>query len=231
MAEKESTTPLYDKHKKIHELVHTLKRLPESDYVSAFGSDLHAHVSNYLHSKKDAKTGKVHWEKVGGEKEHRKFTDGLWDKAADYIAKNHLKLSDGDIKKLKDIKTRYGSSHWENMMSHYMGGMDRDAFFKRFQNRDEMSVNEIMQHYVGALHESHSNELSSELLKRDIKEPEDMDMVASYLANAKKHNPESLKAVRARKKLKSLEDAMNVTNTLAHSVPDKYHPDRKETFY
>lgn len=224
-------TPNYNSNKEIHDLVTQLQKLPRSDYLSNFRSDLHEEVSNFLHGKKDKKTGKVQWSKNGGEKAHKEFTDKLWEKAAMYVAKNHLHWSDEDIKKFKGMKTQFGASFWETTMAPYLGH-DKKGFYEKFKNQDELTVDQIMEAYVGRLHDNHYGHCHGEIVtvKKDkMGENEFKEGVEKYHAMAKEHNKEALKPMKKRK-LTSIDDAIGVISETARRLPESYHPDKPDSY-
>ncbi|MBN1544097.1 hypothetical protein JW898_01390 [Candidatus Woesearchaeota archaeon] len=228
MAEK-NKTPVYDKHKKYHDLVGKLQDLGDDEHHTGLASHVHHAASEYLHKNKSI-DGKVNWTEKG-DKAHREFSDKLWDTAADRIAKNYLKLSDQQVQDLKKTKTPEGENAWENMISHYLGGMGKDDFFERVKNENELTIENILKTYVNTLAGRHLQYRHTSLLKKEIKDPADMDGAAAYLGDARKHNSKSLKPLKVPKKFKSIEEAMNSLSTASQYIPRSYHPDKKDTYH
>ncbi|MFC1740988.1 hypothetical protein ACFL3V_00440 [Nanoarchaeota archaeon] len=229
MTKKKSGTPLYDSHKKVHDLVGKLQDLNEDEHSTGLASAIHEVASEYLHKNKDS-DGKVNWEAKGGDKEHKKFTDNLWSTAADRIATDYLKLSDEAIKELKGKKTPEGESAWETFIANYMGGLDKETFFDKVKNENELTIENILRSYTNKLAGEHVQYRHGALLRKNIETPEDSDMVASYLGKAKKHNKKSLKPLKTPKRFKSIHEAMNTLSTASQYVPKGYHPDKKDTY-
>ncbi len=225
MAEKEAS--LYDKHKKYHDLVGRLQDVSDDKHTTGLASHIHQLASEYLHENK-GEDGKVQWK---DDKDHKQFTDKLWDAAADRIAKDYLKLSDKEIEELKGKKTKDGESMWENMIASYIGNMDKDAFFERVKHEGELNIQNILSTYVNTIAQRHTQYRHTAIVRKEIKEPEDMDGVAAYLKDAKKHNKESLKPMKVPSKFKSLDDAMGAVMTASNYMPRNYHPDKKETYH
>ncbi|MFH1064352.1 MAG: hypothetical protein V1729_04690 [Candidatus Woesearchaeota archaeon] len=223
-----SDTPIYDKHKKIHDLVGRLQDLHDDKQMTGLASHVHQAASEYLHNNK-GDDGKVNWSEKG-EDEHKKFSDGLWDRAADHIAKNYLKFSDDQINELKKSKTGDGESAWDNMISHYLGGMDKDAFFDQVKAENELTIENILKTYINKISGRHLNYRHSSLLKKEIRTAEDSDLVASYLGNAKSHNAKALKPLKVQKKFKSIEEAMGAVSEASQYIPKNYHPDKKDSY-
>ncbi len=228
MADKKSDTPNYDKHKKVHDLVGRLQDLGDDKHTTGLASHVHQAASEYLHKNK-GEDGKVNWSDKGDD-EHKKFSDDLWDKAADHIAKNYLKLTDDQVNDLKKTKTGDGESAWDNMISHYLGGMDKEAFFDQVKSEDELTIENILKTYVNKISGKHINYRHTSILRKDIKTAEDSDLVASYLGGAKKHNKKALKPLKVPKKFKSIEEAMGAVSEASQYMPKSYHPDKKDTY-
>jgi hypothetical protein len=230
MAKKEeSKTPNYDKHKKYHDLVGKLHDLGEDEHTTGLASHIHQIASEYLHANK-GDDGKVSWAEKG-EEEHRKFSDSLWDSAADRIAKNYLKLSDQAIEELKKSKTPEGESAWDNMIKTYLGGMDKEDFFDRVKSEDELSIENILKTYINNLSGRHLQYRHTSLLRKNINKADDLEGVAAYLGDAKKNNKKALKPLKVPKKLKSLDEAMSAISEASQYIPKNYHPDKKETYH
>ena len=229
MAKKsESETPNYDKHKKYHDLVGKLQDISDDKQVTGLASHVHQMASDYLHKNK-GEDGKVNWSEKG-DQEHRKFTDSLWEATADKIAKDYLGMTDQTIKELKGKKVG-GVSQWEQFISTYLGGMDKDDFFERVKSEDELTIENVLKTYVNTIAGRHINYQHTTFLKTTIKTTDDMDGVASYLGDAKKHNKKSLKPLKVPKKFKSLEESMQTLSAASQYIPRKYHPDKKESYH
>jgi hypothetical protein len=229
MAEKEKT-PIYEKHKKVHDLVGKLQQLGEDEHSTGLASHIHQAASDYLHKNKSI-DGKVNWSEKGGDEEHKKFSDKLWDTAADRIAKHYLKLDDNQIKDLKKGKTADGESLWETMIAQYFGGMTKEVFFDKVKDENELTIENILSVYVKNLASMHVSYRHHALVRQHIKTGEDMDLASSYLGVAKKHNKKSLKKFKSPKKFKSIEEAADALATAAQYVPKSYHPDKPDSYH
>jgi hypothetical protein len=230
MADKDSKTPLYDKHKKVHDLVGRLNDINEAKETTGLYSKLHEVASNYLHKNK-GDDGKINWSEKGGDEAHKKFSDSIWDATADHIAKNYLNMSDAAIKELKGKKTKDGGNAWEDFIAHYLGGMDKDAFFNEVKDENELTIHNILDSYVNKVAGRHVGYRRGKLLRSEIKTAEHSDQIASYLSDAKKQNKKALKPFKHPKKFKSVDEAIEMLNTAAQYIPKNYHPDRKDTHY
>jgi len=225
--DKDSKTPMYDKHKKYHDLIGRIKDMRDEKYFTNLEEMLHYHAADYIHKNK-GDDGKVHFN--GDNKKHREFTDTMWEKAAEHIAKEYLKMDDKAIKDLKGRKTPDGESVWENMLSRYIGGMDKEAFFDNVKDQDEMSINHITESYTKPIVGRHHQYRHTQLLKKSITEPEDVKGVEDYISMAKGHNKKDLKEVKKRK-LKGIEDAIDAFGNVAgHLQHGSYHPDKPDTY-
>lgn len=214
------------KHEKYHGLVSKLQDISDDKYTTGLASSIHQAASEYLHKNKGA-DGKVTWK---DDNQHKKFSDSLWDRAADQIAKDYLKLDDAKIKELKKSKTADGESLWENMISQYLGGMKKTDFFDRVRDEGELTIETVLRTYVNSLAQRHLQYRHTALLRKEIKDPEDQDGVAAYLGMAKGHNKKALKPLKVPRKFKSLDEAMNTLSTAAQYLPKNYHPDKKDTY-
>jgi hypothetical protein len=223
---KDSKTPLYDKSKKYHDLIDRIKNMRDEKYFTNLEQMLHHHADNYIEKNK-GDDGKVHFN--GDVKKHREFTDSMWEKAADHIAKEYLHMTDQQIKDLKK-PTPDGEDVWENMMSRYIGGMDKEAFFENVKDQEEMSINHITEAYTKPITGRHHQYRHTQLLKKSLTEVEDVKGVEDYISMAKGHNKKDLKEVKKRK-LKGIEDAIDAFgNVASHLQHSSYHPDKPDTY-
>ncbi|NQU78597.1 hypothetical protein HQ545_02410 [Candidatus Woesearchaeota archaeon] len=226
MAE-ESKNPLYEQHKKYHDLVGKLQKIDKDKQTTMLKHTLGEVAWKYLN--KNHSDGKILWSEKG-EEEHRKFSDDLWENAAERIAKDYLNKSDDQIKELRKQVNEAGGSEWETLMSSYMGGLDKEHLWEDIKTQDEFTLDTISNIYVKSIAGKHSTFRRSEYLKKQITTPEDMGGIEEYLKVAKKHNKEALRQVKFPKKMKGLEDAIGNINLASQLLPDQYHPDKKDTY-
>ena len=208
-----------------HDLTQKLKKITEEPASTNLVSKIHGVGSKYLHENKDSVTGLIKW---SDETEKHRFTDAIWDSAADHIAENYLKLEAGDIKKLKSKKDPDGMSLFETMIASYLGGVDKKRLFEQIESLEDLSAENLM-NYIEPIFKGHISYRHTVTIDDKIKTHEQASGLHEYLKQVKKHNPESFKGIKI-PGYKGIDTTKNLLGQLAGKIPYTYHPHKKETY-
>lgn len=212
--------------KEFHNLTKKIKSLEDEGYYKQLKGILHQEISDYFHKNKDGETHELKWK---DDDQIKAFTDTLWDKSADHIAENYLKMTSDDIKSLKKPDPDDpNKTQWETFIAQYMG-VDKEGLFESLKEQETLNVENLLE-YIKPLYETHLNIRQGKHVTKKIKTNEDKDNVLKYLSTVKKHNPKSLKGIRFPKTFKSIEDAQKKYLGILKAIPSAYSPNKPDTY-
>ena len=225
MAKKE--TSLDDKTiEEFYKLGQEIRELPNEKYVKSLKGILHEEASKYFHAKKDKETHELKWE---SDEQLKGFTGSLWDKAADHIAQNYLKMGAEEVKALKGKKDPDSPDQtlFESFMTQYLG-TDKEGFFDAMKVNPTMDPENLLG-YIQPLYQQHLKIRVGKKLTHKLKTNEDAANLLKYVSLMKEHNPKAVK-MRVPTQFKSIDETARLYQQALEMVPDTYHPKKPDTY-
>jgi hypothetical protein len=211
---------------KYHTLVKDLQKIPESPSSKTLLDLLNEEVQKFYLENRDKEKGLLKFE---SDEQKRDLAFSLWDKAADHVAKKYLKMSDEQIKEMKDLgRDPDGNDIWETFIGSHLGAFKED-FFDSLESIDEINPQTIYKNLIEPLYKSHITVRTTRRAKKDIRNVEDAQNVTKYLQMVKYHLPDTFKSYKPPSKLKSPEQVTSHFIEVAQTIPGLYHPANKAT--
>lgn len=211
---------------KWHGVATDVRDIPEKAGSRTLHDLLFEEVSSYYNANKDNKKGHM---KFKDDDTARSWAAGLWDKAADHVARQYLKLDDTAINKLKNTTDEDGNNLWETHMQPILG-VSKDGFQDQVVNLGEINPQNINDLLVNPLYQGHIQYRTSARVQKDVRTIDDAKNAMEYLKLVKGHNPETYKHVAVPKKIASVQDAANALVSFGVKMPKSYHPDKRSSY-
>ena len=214
-----------DYQDKGHDLTERIRAIEEEKSTTTLTSKLFTAATDFFKEHHDKEKGYITWE---NDEQKKGFSDSLWETAAEHIAKVYLEMNDALIAAMKALPNVDGVSQWENMMSTYMGGVNKRAFFEQIKSLKEMRPETLVQYYVLPLVGAHVDTRKSNLYTSEIDTNEKAQEVHRYISDVIQHNPLTFKGIEP-PEFDGAEKTARFYLKMVKDIPHAYHPKKPET--
>ena len=198
---------------KFDSLANAVRDFPDSEEFKILKTGLMSKANAYF-----TKDGKLQPEITIDDTKAKAMAADFWKYVSEYVAKNYLKLTDGDIATKKTKKDpASGKSVFDSVITDIVG-VDEDAVYTSLKTRGSVTA-ENANTLVSQIYESHDRRDTSKRTGQAIKDNNDADAALAYIRELKIRFPKALAPLSVPTTYRSIEEVQGLVGSAARAVP------------